>query len=119
MKKEIIGLICLSLVVLVGCSQEQKRLDKDNNCDLYFEEAREFNDMVYYKYKDVNEYLILPQAFEGINGGTTCYDYYYSKTGEMKSYTVTLKPCACCGNICISFECDWENRYQIDSPNCK
>lgn len=30
-----------------------------------------------------------------------------------------LEPCACCGDICQGLDCDWDNRYQINSSNCK
>lgn len=29
-----------------------------------------------------------------------------------------LEPCACCGEFCWALDCDWDNRYQIDSENC-
>ena len=30
-----------------------------------------------------------------------------------------LKPCACCGDLCQGYNCDWDKRYQIDSDNCR
>lgn len=36
----------------------------------------------------------------------------------MSSQHKILEPCPCCGEFCSSFDCDWDSRYQIDSPNC-
>ena len=42
-------------------------------------------------------------------------------TNDLLVYEITdeFEPCACCGEICQGLDCDWENRYQIDSPNCE
>jgi len=44
---------------------------------------------------------------------------YYGKSTNTFYVEDYQKGCACCGQFCTGLNCNWDRRYQIDSPICK